>query len=103
MQPDFAKLREIPARGVIVTSRSSCPDYDFVSRFFGPGSGVAEDPVTGSSHCCLGPFWKERTGKNEFVAYQASPRGGILRVCVGKDRVYIAGKAVTVLKGELTP
>ena len=67
-----------PTRCVIVTSRSS-PPYDFVSRCFGPAAGIDEDPVTGSSHCCLGLFWKERLGKDEFLAYQASSRGGEVR------------------------
>lgn len=101
LQPDFELLKSIPMRGVIVTSRSLNTSYDFVSRFFGPGSGIAEDPVTGSAHCCLGPFWMKRLNKKEFIAYQASPRGGVLRVRVGDGRVYIAGKAVTVLQGEL--
>lgn len=101
MTPDFERLKSVPVRGVIVTSRSSTPAYDFVSRFFGPGSGVAEDPVTGSAHCCLGPFWKTRLKKSEFTAYQASARGGLVRVRVGDGRVYLAGRAITVLTGEL--
>ena len=72
-----------------------------LSTFFAPGSGVAEDPVTGSAHCCLTPYWAERLGKNEFVAYQASRRGGMLRVRLDGDRVKLAGRAVTVLRGEL--
>src|SRR5229473_261289 len=84
LQPNFALLGEIPVRGVIVTSRAA--DYDFISRFFAPASGIQEDPVTGSAHCCLGPFWRERLNKTEFVAYQASARGGVLRVQVQGDR-----------------
>ncbi|HVR38741.1 MAG TPA: PhzF family phenazine biosynthesis protein [Thermoanaerobaculia bacterium] len=99
LKPDHALLRTIPVRGVIVTSRSS--EYDFISRFFAPGSGVDEDPVTGSAHCCLGPYWAQRLGKNEFVAYQASPRGGVVRVRLEGDRVKLGGRAVTVLRGEL--
>ncbi len=99
MKPDFMKLLKVPTRGVIVTSRSRA--YDFVSRFFAPKVGVSEDPVTGSVHCCLGPYWQKKLNKNEFVAYQASERGGILRVKVADDRVLISGKAVTVLEGEL--
>jgi predicted PhzF superfamily epimerase YddE/YHI9 len=76
-------------------------DYDFVSRFFAPGSGVDEDPVTGSAHCALTPFWVARLGRNELRAYQASPRGGALRVRLDGDRVKLAGRAVTVLRGEL--
>lgn len=99
LKPDFTKLMKIDMRGVIITSRST--DYDFVSRFFAPEIGIFEDPVTGSSHCCLGPYWKDRLGKNEFIAYQASSRGGVLRVQVDDDRVLISGKAVTVLEGEI--
>jgi PhzF family phenazine biosynthesis protein len=101
LKPDFAVLADIPTRGVIATSRASTPGYDFVSRFFGPRLGINEDPVTGSAHCCLGPFWSARLGKNECVAYQASARGGVLRVRVSGQRVYLGGKAVTVLRGEL--
>ena len=101
LKPDFVLLREIPIRGVIVTSRASSPGFDFVSRFFAPRVGIDEDPVTGSSHCCLGPYWADKVGKEEMVAYQASARGGTLRVRVEGDRVYIGGQAVTVLRGEL--
>ena len=101
LQPDHSTLRKIPVRGVIVTSRSDSEEYDFVSRFFAPGSGIDEDPVTGSAHCCLGPYWQKRLGKNEFVAFQASARGGVVRVRVNGDRVILGGKAITVLRGEL--
>jgi PhzF family phenazine biosynthesis protein len=101
LQPDHATLRKLPVRGVIVTSRPSSPDYDFVSRFFAPGSGIDEDPVTGSAHCALAPFWSERLGKTELVAYQASPRGGVIRIRLLGDRVKLGGRAVTVLRGEL--
>jgi predicted PhzF superfamily epimerase YddE/YHI9 len=84
---------------VIVTSRAA--DYDFVSRFFAPASGINEDPVTGSAHCCLGPFWRSRLNKTDFVAYQASPRGGVVRVRLEGDRVRLGGQAVTVLRGAL--
>jgi predicted PhzF superfamily epimerase YddE/YHI9 len=94
-------LATLPVRGVIVTSRADSAGYDFVSRFFAPGSGVPEDPVTGSAHCALGPYWQSRLGKSDFVAYQASPRGGVVRVRVVGDRVNLGGKAVTVLRGEL--
>ena len=99
LKPDFTLLEKIPVRGVIVTSRAA--DYDFVSRFFAPASGIPEDPVTGSAHCCLGPFWRERLNKTEFVAYQASARGGVVRVRLEGDRVLLGGQAVTVLRGEL--
>src|SRR5207249_10792685 len=70
--PDFKRLATVPARGIIVTSRSADPKFDFVSRFFAPASGVDEDPVTGSAHCCLGDFWRKRLGKTESLAYQSS-------------------------------
>ncbi|HLJ87853.1 MAG TPA: PhzF family phenazine biosynthesis protein, partial [Candidatus Angelobacter sp.] len=101
MQPDFRALGQVKARGIIVTSKSASTAYDFVSRFFAPASGIDEDPVTGSAHCCLGPFWKSRLGKNELTAYQASRRGGWIRVRVAEPRVFLSGKAVTVLRGEL--
>jgi PhzF family phenazine biosynthesis protein len=102
LRPDFLQLSRLPVRGVIVTSRATTAGFDFVSRFFAPGAGVAEDPVTGSAHCCLGPYWRERLGKDDLVAYQASPRGGMVRVGVRGDRVQLGGQAVTVLRGELT-
>jgi PhzF family phenazine biosynthesis protein len=101
LKPDFGALRAVDVRGVIVTSLPSSPQYDFVSRFFAPGAGIDEDPVTGSAHCCLAPFWKERLGRDELLGYQASARGGFVRTrCVG-DRVMISGQAVTVLHGDL--
>jgi PhzF family phenazine biosynthesis protein len=99
--PDFARLVQIDERGVIVTARSATPPYDFVSRFFAPRAGLDEDPVTGSAHCCLGPYWQERLGKSEFIAYQASARGGVVHVRVVGDRTFLGGQAVTVLRGEL--
>lgn len=100
-QPDHGVLRKLPVRGIIVTARSDTPDFDFISRFFAPGSGVDEDPVTGSAHTCLGPYWQKRLAKAEFVAYQASPRGGVVKVRCSGDRVLLSGQAVTVLRGEL--
>jgi PhzF family phenazine biosynthesis protein len=101
MSPDFKRLATVEARGIIVTSRSAEPQFDFVSRFFAPASGVDEDPVTGSAHCCLGDFWRKRLGKSDFVAYQASARGGVVKVRVTKDRAFLGGRAVLVAKGEL--
>lgn len=101
MSPDFARLGQIEVRGVVVTARSSSPEYDFVSRFLAPRVGVNEDPVTGSAHCCLGAYWQTRLRKSEFTAYQASPRGGVVQVRVSGDRAYLGGRAVTVLRGEL--
>jgi PhzF family phenazine biosynthesis protein len=101
LAPDFELLRELSTRGVMVTSLASTRGFDFVSRFFAPGAGVDEDPVTGSAHCCLGPYWSARLGTEELLGYQASERGGIVRVRVAGDRVYLGGQAVTVLRGEL--
>ncbi len=101
LDPDFDALCRIQTRGIIVTSRASSDEFDFVSRFFCPVVGIKEDPVTGSAHCCLGPYWMRKLNKKEFVAYQASERGGIIRVRVDKDRVYLSGQALTVKKGEL--
>lgn len=102
MAPDFNLLGSIEMRGVIVTSFSGSKDCDFVSRFFAPRVGVNEDPVTGSAHCCLAPFWESRLGKKEMIGCQVSSRGGIVKVRPAGDRVYIGGQAVTVLHGELT-
>lgn len=99
--PDHTALRRVQARGVIITSRSDSPEFDFVSRFFAPGSGIDEDPVTGSAHCALGPYWEKRLQRREFVAYQASQRGGVVRVRVEGERIKLGGQAVTVLRGEL--
>jgi PhzF family phenazine biosynthesis protein len=101
LHPDFTALRKLPVRGVIVTARSETSKFDFVSRFFAPGSGIDEDPVTGSAHCALGPYWANQLGKTQFTAYQASSRGGIVQVAVNGDRVILGGQAVTVLRGEL--
>ncbi len=101
IDPDFAALGKLPYRGIIVTSKSDEPRFDFISRFFAPASGVDEDPVTGSAHCCLGPYWSEQLGKNELTAYQASARGGAVKVTVSDDRVVLGGQAVTVFKGVL--
>jgi PhzF family phenazine biosynthesis protein len=101
MQPDFSLLRQVDCRGVIVTSRSDDPEYDFISRFFAPAAGIPEDPVTGSAHCCLGPYWGAKLGQTKLNAYQASARGGQVRISLAGERVYLSGQAVTVLRGEL--
>jgi PhzF family phenazine biosynthesis protein len=101
LMPDFAILRRLPVRGIVVTSRGGTAEFDFVSRFFAPASGIDEDPVTGSAHCALAPYWAPRLGKQRLTAYQASPRGGVLRVTLAGDRVLLAGRAVTILRGEL--
>jgi PhzF family phenazine biosynthesis protein len=101
LRPDFAALARLPVRGVIVTSRPATGEFDFVSRFFAPAVGVPEDPVTGSAHCCLADWWGRRLGKDEMVGYQASARGGVVRVRLAGNRVLLGGRAVTVLRGEL--
>jgi PhzF family phenazine biosynthesis protein len=101
VRPDLSALRTLESRGVIVTARSDRSDEDFVSRFFAPRAGIDEDPVTGSAHCALAPFWAERLGKRSFLARQVSARGGVLKVRLHDERVLIAGQAVTVLRGEL--
>ncbi len=102
LQPDFGRLKAIPGtRGFIATSQSAANGSDFVSRFFAPAAGIDEDPVTGSAHCCLAAFWSGRLNKNEFMARQISPRGGVVRVRLDGDRVLLGGQAVTVLRGEL--
>lgn len=99
--PDFRKLEKIPVRGVIVTALSDDPRFDFVDRFFAPAVGVDEDPVCGSAHCCLTPYWAERLGKPDLMAHQVSARGGVLRLKFKGDRVILGGQAVTIWKGEL--
>jgi PhzF family phenazine biosynthesis protein len=101
LEPDFTLLRKTKARGVIVTARAEGGEFDFVSRFFAPNVGVDEDPVTGSAHCVLGPYWAKQLGKTQFVAYQASARGGVVRVRLEGNRVKLGGQAVTVMRGEL--
>ena len=98
--PDFGLLASL-SWSVIVTSLASQGRFDFVSRYFAPTVGINEDPVTGSTHCTLGPYWQSRLGKSEFLAYQASRRGGEVKVCVDGDRVLLGGQAVTVMRGTL--
>jgi PhzF family phenazine biosynthesis protein len=99
LKPDFYALKNLSTRGVIVTSTSA--KYDFTSRFFAPGLGIDEDPVTGSAHCALAPYWAEKLGKRHFNAYQASRRGGILKVTLDGERVLLSGQAVTVMSAQL--
>jgi PhzF family phenazine biosynthesis protein len=101
MKPDFARLKQLGLRGVMVTSRSDSQEFDFVSRFFAPGSGIDEDPVTGSAHCSLGPYWSKQLGKQTLNAYQASARGGEMGIRIQGDRVELTGQAVTVMQGKL--
>ena len=103
LKPNFSLLKQLPVSNVIVTSQASQDsEYDFVSRFFAPGLGIDEDPVTGAAHCCLAPYWRERLQKDDFLAYQASNRGGVIKLNYdGGDRVLIRGQAITVMRGEL--
>ncbi len=101
LAPDFAALKALPPRTVVVTCRSETPEFDFISRYFAPKMGINEDPVTGSSHCALTPYWSAKLGKTAMTACQASARGGVLRVRLEGERVVLAGQAVTVLRGEL--
>jgi PhzF family phenazine biosynthesis protein len=102
LRPDTVALAGYGTRGVIVTAPASRPGADFVSRFFAPGVGIAEDPVTGSAHCTLAPYWAGRLGRPELTGYQASARGGTVGVRVKGDRVLLAGRAVTVFSGQLS-
>ncbi|MFA4878377.1 MAG: PhzF family phenazine biosynthesis protein [Methanoregula sp.] len=101
LEPDMDALLAIRTRGFIVTAASDLPHFDFVSRFFAPAVGVPEDPVTGSAHCCLAPYWGEKLKKTEMVGFQCSPRGGSVRVRLEGDRVILEGHAVHVFSGKL--
>jgi len=102
LEPDHTRLKAIPSmRGLIVTAIGDGL-FDIVSRFFAPGVGIEEDPVTGSAHCALAPYWAARLERTELLAHQASRRGGTIRVALAGDRVRLSGQAVTTLRGELT-
>jgi PhzF family phenazine biosynthesis protein len=101
LSPDHSTLRKIPVRGVIVTARCATNGFDFISRFFAPGSGIDEDPVTGSAHTALGPYWGSKLGKAEMTGFQASSRGGVVRVRLNGDRIILGGQAVTVMEATL--
>jgi PhzF family phenazine biosynthesis protein len=101
LKPDLALLRQAGGRGVMVTARDETGEFDFISRFFAPASGIDEDPVTGSAHCALGPYWAAKLQKNELTGFQASPRGGVVQVELAGDRVLLRGQAVTILRGVL--
>jgi predicted PhzF superfamily epimerase YddE/YHI9 len=103
LTPDLNALGRLPVRGTIVTSQADPGrPYDFVSRFFAPGAGVNEDPVTGSAHCALAPYWRPRIGRDAMIGYQASLRGGSVHVTLRGDRVLLGGRAVTMMRGMLT-
>jgi predicted PhzF superfamily epimerase YddE/YHI9 len=101
LEPDFKRLAETPARAVIVTAVSGTPEQDFISRYFAPAVGIDEDPVTGSAHCCLAPYWSARLGKSSLTGYQASRRGGFVKCKYAGERVYIQGSAITLFKTVL--
>jgi predicted PhzF superfamily epimerase YddE/YHI9 len=101
LRPDMRTIAELPVRGVIVTALGDAADHDFLSRFFAPGAGVPEDPVTGSAHCALAPYWAPQFGRNVLFGFQASPRGGHVRMELQGDRVRLQGQAVTVIRGQL--
>ena len=101
VEPDFRLLKNVTGRGVIVTCPSGGGQYDFLSRFFAPAAGVDEDPVTGSAHCCLGPYWGKKLNKDILLAYQASKRGGVVGMELKGTRVILRGRAVTIVRGEL--
>ncbi len=101
LRPDLDRLRAL-GTGVIVTARARDGRHDFLSRYFDPAEGIDEDPVTGSAHCVLGPYWAQRLGRDELFGHQASTRGGEVRVRVAGDRTHLGGTAVTVLRGNLT-
>jgi predicted PhzF superfamily epimerase YddE/YHI9 len=99
-EPNFSKINQLKQQDLLITAHDG-KRFDFVSRFFSPKTGIYEDPVTGMAHCSLAPYWSARLGKTEFHAYQASKRGGELWVRLGEDRVFLGGKAVTVLQGDI--
>ena len=101
ISPDYELLSKVETRGVIVTSASESKDYDFVSRFFAPGTGIPEDPVTGSAHCCLAPYWSGKLNKTTMTGFQASERGGTVQVRLKENRVILGGEAVTLSSGKL--
>lgn len=99
-KPNFALLAQSSDRGIILTSKATNTAYDIVSRYFDPAEGIDEDPVTGSAHCCLGPYWKSQLGKEVLLAYQASARGGLLQVSIKDKRVILAGQAAMLWQGK---
>ncbi len=102
LRPDFRLLGRLEDSGAIVTAPSDDAKFDFVSRYFVPACGIDEDPVTGSAHCCLGPYWRARLGRDQMVGFQASARGGVVHVRVNGDRIKLGGQAVTIFRAQLT-
>ncbi|MDS3860407.1 PhzF family phenazine biosynthesis protein [Thermosynechococcaceae cyanobacterium BACA0444] len=101
LQPNFPTLAQVPGRGVIVTAKADVPEADFISRFFAPAAGIAEDPVTGSAHCSLYPYWSEKLDKKQLTGFQASGRGGWVKVRGEGERVVLGGQALLIWQGEL--
>lgn len=102
LAPDIRRLGNVAiSRGIVVTAPAKTDGIDFVSRYFAPSAGIDEDPVTGSTHCCLAPYWRRRLGRTAFTAWQASARGGLVKVEVRGDRVALSGQAVTVMRCKL--
>lgn len=101
MHPDLERVKNLGSRGLIVSAKSDSREYDFVSRYFGPNAGIDEDPVTGSAHCCLAPYWSTVLKKNSMVGFQASKRGGVVYTKLDNDKVILSGRAVTVMKSEI--
>jgi PhzF family phenazine biosynthesis protein len=101
LKPDFRAMKHSEYGDLMVTAISTDKNYDFCLRFFAPALGIDEDPVTGSAHCALVPFWHMKTGRNDFISHQVSKRSGILKLSLKGDRVEIAGQAKTILKAEL--
>ena len=102
VKPDFSALRRLPGKGIIITARSNKPGIDFVSRYFAPWIGINEDPVTGSAHTILGPYWQKKLSKDHMTGYQVSKRGGSIKIRMSGERVYISGQAVTISRGLVT-
>jgi PhzF family phenazine biosynthesis protein len=101
MKPHFSLMKDSIYGDLIVTAESENPEYDFCVRCFAPAVGIDEDPVTGSAHCALGPFWSEKTGKKDFKSHQISKREGVLKISLKGDRVEISGQAKTIFKADL--
>ena len=101
LTPDLFALSKHPYRCIIITARAQSDDFDFVSRVFAPSIGISEDPVTGAAHCSLGPYWAGKLNKTSLTAYQASRRGGMVKIETGPERVLLSGKAVTVMQGKI--
>lgn len=100
-KPNIEKIKKLDIANLVITAVSDDKKYDFISRFFGPAMGINEDPVTGAAHCMLAVYWNKKTGRTKFNAYQASERGGSMKIRLQEDRVYLLGKAVTFYRGEI--